>query len=120
MTCSSYTIGFEPMIPFLVGNYPTDEDRRSKGGQPIVVKKTPAIEALKNVVENYKDNIAQMADELANAGLNRECSELLVGAVDQLECIASAEELAGRTEWMEILDSLQEKSNYFATTVVDD
>jgi hypothetical protein len=58
MTCSSYTIGFEPMIPFLVGNYPTDEDRRSKGGQPIVVKKTPAIEALKNVVENYKDNIA--------------------------------------------------------------
>ncbi len=70
--------------------------------------------------QDYKDNIAQMADELANAGLNMECSELLVGAVDQLECIASAEELAGRTEWMEILDSLQEKSNDFATAVVDD
>ena len=46
-----------PRIPFLAGNYPTDEDRRSQGGQPIVVKRTPSIEPLRNVVVNYKDFI---------------------------------------------------------------
>ena len=47
-----------PRIPFLAGDYPTDEDRKSQGGQPIVVKRTPSIEPLRNVVENYKDFIA--------------------------------------------------------------
>ena len=49
-----------PRIPFLAGNYPTDEDRKSQGGQPIVVKRTPSIEPLKNVVVNYKDFIASL------------------------------------------------------------
>ena len=47
-----------PRIPFLAGNYPTEEDRKNKGGLPIVVKRTPSIEPLRNVVENYKDFIA--------------------------------------------------------------
>ena len=47
-----------PSIPFLAGNYPTEEDRKNKGGLPIVVKRTPSIEPLRNVVENYKDFIA--------------------------------------------------------------
>ena len=47
-----------PRIPFLAGDYPTEEDRKNKGGLPIVVKRTPSIEPLRNVVENYKDFIA--------------------------------------------------------------
>ena len=47
-----------PRIPFLAGNYPTEEDRKNKGGLPIVVKRTPSIEPLRNVVENYKEFIA--------------------------------------------------------------
>ena len=47
-----------PRIPFLAGDYPTEEDRKNKGGLPIVVKRTPSIEPLRNVVENYKEFIA--------------------------------------------------------------
>ena len=47
-----------PTIPFLAENYPTDEDRKRKGGQPIVVKRTPSIEPLRNVVDNYKELVA--------------------------------------------------------------
>ena len=43
-----------PTIPFLAENYST-EDRED---QPIVVKRTPSIEPLKNVVSNYKELIA--------------------------------------------------------------
>ena len=43
-----------PSIPFLAENYST-EDRED---QPIVVKRTPSIEPLKNVVSNYKELVA--------------------------------------------------------------
>ena len=42
-----------PRIPFLAENYST-EDRED---QPIVVKRTPSIEPLKNVVSNYKERL---------------------------------------------------------------
>ena len=45
-------------IPFLAGNYPTEEDRNTKGGYPIVIKKAPSIQHLQNVVTNYVDNVA--------------------------------------------------------------
>ena len=45
-------------IPFLAGNYPTEEDRNTKGGYPIVIKKEPSIQHLLNVVTNYVDNVA--------------------------------------------------------------
>ncbi len=45
-------------IPFLAGNYPTEEDRNTKGGYPIVIKKEPSIQHLVNVVANYVDNVA--------------------------------------------------------------
>ena len=54
MTYSSQPV----QIPFLAGNYPTEEDRNKKGGYPIVIKKEPSIQHLQNVVTNYKDNVA--------------------------------------------------------------
>ena len=43
-----------PQIPFLAENYST-EDRED---QPIVVKRTPSIETLRNVVSNYRELVA--------------------------------------------------------------
>ena len=54
MTYSSQPV----RIPFLAGNYPTEEDRNRKGGYPIVIKKEPSIQHLQNVVTNYVDNVA--------------------------------------------------------------
>lgn len=54
MTYSSQPV----QIPFLAGNYPTEEDRNTKGGYPIVIKKEPSIQHLQNVVTNYVDNVA--------------------------------------------------------------
>jgi hypothetical protein len=61
-----------------------------------------------------------MADELVSAGLFTEGAAMLVGAINQLECIASAEELAGRLQWTEILEKLQTKSESFATASVSE
>jgi hypothetical protein len=68
--------------------------------------------------QDYEENIAQMADELVGAGLFTEGTALLMGAINQLECIASAEEIAGRSKWAEILEMLQTKSESFATASV--
>ena len=54
MTYSSRPV----QIPFPAGNYPTEEDRNTKGGYPIVIKKEPSIQHLQNVVTNYVDNVA--------------------------------------------------------------
>ena len=43
-----------PTIPFLAENYSTEDGE----DQPIVVKREPSIESLKNVVSNYKELIA--------------------------------------------------------------
>jgi len=59
---------------------------------------------------DYKENISHMADTLANADMQEKGNEMLHDAIDQLQCIASAEELAGRSAWTEILETLQLQS----------
>ena len=44
---------------------------------------------------DYKENISHMADTLANADMQEKGNEMLHDVIDQLQCIASAEELAG-------------------------
>lgn len=68
--------------------------------------------------QDYEENITQMADELVGAGLITQGADLLMGAINQLECIASAEEIAGRLKWAEILEKLQTKSESFKTVSV--
>ena len=60
-----------------------------------------------------------MAETLVHAGLVAESDELLVRSIDQLQCIASAEELAGRTAWIEILQSLQSQSEDSSTVSIE-
>ena len=51
-----------------------------------------------------------MADTLANADMQEKGNEMLHDAIDQLQCIASAEKLAGRSAWTDILETLQLQS----------
>ena len=68
---------------------------------------------------DYIENISKMAETLVQAGLVAESDELLVRSIDQLQCIASAEELAGRTAWIEILQSLQSQSEDSSTVSIE-
>jgi serine/threonine protein kinase len=68
--------------------------------------------------QDYEENISQMADELMLAGLFAEGTAMLAGAINQLACIASAQELAGRLQWKEIVEKLQTKLESFATASV--
>ena len=51
-----------------------------------------------------------MADTLANADMQEKGNEMLYDSIDQLQCIVSAEELAGRSAWTDILETLQLQS----------
>ena len=61
--------------------------------------------------QDLEDTITQIADTLELAEQQEVGTEILTSTIDQLQCIAGAEELAGRTAWSEILDRLQDRSD---------
>jgi len=73
---------------------------------------SPREMATQQDVELY---ITQIVDTLEQAAQYKVGSEILTSIINQLDCIASAEELAGRTVWTEILNRLQDRSDAFAT-----
>jgi len=63
--------------------------------------------------QDLEEQITLIVDTLEQAEQLNAGSEILMSTINQLECIASAEELAGRTEWTEILIRLQDRSDTF-------
>lgn len=61
---------------------------------------------------DFEDTIISMLTTMAEANLLEEGKAMLVDTINQLTCIASAEELAGRTQWSDILLRLQERSGF--------
>jgi serine/threonine protein kinase/tetratricopeptide (TPR) repeat protein len=64
---------------------------------------------------DYIENISKMVSTLENAQMHSESNALLLTAISQLECVASAEALAGRGAWSDILKSLQIQYDGIAT-----
>lgn len=64
---------------------------------------------------DLEENIIQIADTLELAEQKEVSNEILISTIDQLQCIAGAEELAGRTDWSEILNRLQHRSDAIAS-----
>ena len=64
--------------------------------------------------QDLEDTIIQILDALELAQQRVVSNEILTSTIDQLQCIAGAEELAGRTEWSEILSRLQDRSDAIA------
>jgi len=61
--------------------------------------------------KDLEDTIIEILDALELAQQQAVSNEILTSTIDQLRCIAGAEELAGRTAWSEILDRLQDRSD---------
>ena len=68
---------------------------------------------------DFDDQVTGMVTTMLNANLLEEGKAMLVETINQLTCIASAEELAGRTQWSDILLRLQERSDVFVTVVAE-
>lgn len=68
--------------------------------------------------QDLEETITQIADTLEIAEQHSVSSEILTLTIDQLECIAGAEELTGRTEWSEILNRLRDRTDAIAVILV--
>jgi len=69
--------------------------------------------------QDLEGTITAIADSLEGVEKHSESNEILTLTIDQLECIASAEELAGRGEWTEILNRLQDRSDAIAVILMN-
>ena len=57
--------------------------------------------------QDFEDNLMKFSKELVRAGYSKDVFSICNPALVQLECIASAESIAGRQTWEEIIDRLR-------------
>jgi len=69
--------------------------------------------------QDLEGTITTIADSLEDAEQHAVSSEILTLTIDQLECIAGAEELAGRGEWNDILNRLRDRSDAVALILLN-
>jgi tetratricopeptide (TPR) repeat protein len=80
-----------------------------------------AVESPRELVsqQDLEGTITTIADTLEEAEQHAVSSEILMLTIDQLECIAGAEELAGRGEWNDILNRLRDRSDAVAVILLN-
>ena len=69
--------------------------------------------------QDLEGTITTIADTLEDAQQHAVSGEILTLTIDQLECIAGAEELAGRTDWTDILNRLRDRSDAVAVILLN-